>query len=42
LNLKVYVFLGVVTVQSVIACSNCKVQIANLNPPRGQNPPMDG
>jgi|GEM_PF-3175921 len=33
-TLRVYVFLGVVTVQSVIACSNYKVQIANLNPPR--------
>jgi len=32
LNLKVYVFLGVVIVQLVIACSNPKVQVANLNP----------
>jgi len=33
LNLEVYVFLGVVTVQLGIACSNYKVQVANLNPP---------
>jgi len=33
LNLEVYVFLGVVTVQRGIVCSNYKVQVANLNPP---------
>ncbi len=33
LNLKVYVLLGVVTVQLGIVCSNYKVQVANLNPP---------
>jgi len=33
LNLEVYVFLGVVTVQLGIVCSNYKVQVANLNPP---------
>jgi len=33
LNLEVYVFLGVATVQLGIVCSNCKVQVANLNPP---------
>ena len=33
LNLEVYVFLGVVTVQLGIICSNYKVQVANLNPP---------
>ncbi len=33
LNLKVYVFLGVVAVQSGIARSNPKVQVTNLNPP---------
>jgi len=31
----VYVFLGVVTVQLVIARSNPKVQVTNLNPPMG-------
>ncbi len=33
LNLRVYVFPGVVTVQLGIVCSNYTVQIANLNPP---------
>ena len=33
LNLEVYVFLGDVTVQLGIVCSNYKVQVANLNPP---------
>ena len=33
LNLEVYVFLGVVTVQLGIVCSNYKVQVATLNPP---------
>jgi len=36
LNLEVYVFLGVVTVQLGIACSNPKVQVANLNPPKAK------
>jgi len=34
LNLKVDIFPGVVTVQPGIACSNYKVQVANLNPQR--------
>ncbi len=33
LNLAVYVFPGVVTVQLGIAYPNYKVQVANLNPP---------
>ncbi len=33
LNLEVYVFLGVVTVQLGIACSNYRVQVTNRNPP---------
>jgi len=33
LNLEVYVFLGVVTVQLGVVCSNYKVQVTNLNPP---------
>jgi len=37
LNLEVYVFLGVVTVQLGIACSNYTVQVANLNPPIGRS-----
>jgi len=36
LNLEVYVFLGVVTVQLGIVCSNYKVQVANLNAPGGR------
>jgi len=36
-NPEVYVFLGVVTVQLGIACSNYKVQVANLNPPIGRS-----
>ena len=39
LNLEVYVFLGVVTVQLGFVCSNYKVQVANLNPPE---PSPDG
>ena len=39
LNLEVSVFPGVVTVRLGIACSNPKVQVANLNPP---NPSPDG
>ncbi|GEM_PF-5303574 len=38
LNLRVYVFLGVVTVRLVIARSNPRVQIENLNPLG--NPPL--
>ena len=37
MNLEVYVFPGVVTVQPGIVCSNYKVQVANLNPPIGRS-----